>query len=41
MYEEGDFILRFVGCELDPARNCEEEMKPYYEKWKKARDESK
>ncbi|MCJ1268041.1 hypothetical protein MMC22_007927 [Lobaria immixta] len=36
MYQENDFIVRLVGCELDSQRNCEKEMDPFYQQWKKA-----
>lgn len=36
MYQEDDFIVRLVGCELDSQRNCEKEMDPFYQQWKKA-----
>ena len=26
MYKEGDFVVRLVGCETDPNRNCEREF---------------
>lgn len=41
MYKENDFIVRMVGCELDPERNCEKEADLYYQQWKKAVKESK
>ena len=34
MYQDNDFIVRFVGCELDPARDCMNEMEPFYNTWK-------
>ena len=36
MYQENDFIVRLVGCELDSQRDCEKEMDPFYQQWKKA-----
>ena len=30
MYKDGDFIVRLVGCESDPSRNCEAE----FDAWK-------
>jgi mannan polymerase II complex MNN11 subunit len=33
VWQEGDFLVRFLGCEILKERNCEDEMKPYYEKW--------
>lgn len=41
MYKEDDFVVRFIGCELDSNRNCEKEMDPFYEQWKKAVSGSK
>lgn len=34
-YHEGDFLVRAPGCEKDTARNCEAELDPFYQKWKK------
>ncbi|KAL4932736.1 putative alpha-1,6-mannosyltransferase subunit [Aspergillus undulatus] len=34
-YKEGDLVVRFFGCDADPARNCEREMEPYYNLWMK------
>ncbi|KAF9888106.1 hypothetical protein FE257_009242 [Aspergillus nanangensis] len=34
-YKEGDFIIRFFGCDSDPKRNCEKELDPYYNLWAK------
>lgn len=36
MYKDEDFIVSFPACELDPNRNCEKEMEPYYTRWKAA-----
>jgi len=33
LWQEGDFLVRFAGCERSKERNCEDEMHPYYEKW--------
>lgn len=41
MYREEDFVVRFIGCELDSNRNCEKEMDPFYQQWKKAISASK
>ncbi|KAL1959543.1 hypothetical protein VTO42DRAFT_1988 [Malbranchea cinnamomea] len=35
VYQEGDFIIRFAGCETDKGRDCEKEMEPYWIKWAK------
>ena len=32
--KDGDFIARAVGCEKDANRKCEQEMDPWYQKWK-------
>ncbi|CBF85916.1 hypothetical protein AN1969.2 [Aspergillus nidulans FGSC A4] len=32
-YKDGDSIIRFFGCDTDPNRDCEREMKPYYNLW--------
>ena len=34
-FQEDDFIARAVGCEKDPQRKCEDELNPWYDKWKK------
>ncbi|KAL4953121.1 galactosyl transferase GMA12/MNN10 family-domain-containing protein [Aspergillus filifer] len=34
-YKDGDLLVRFFGCDTDPARNCEWEMEPYYKLWAK------
>ncbi|KAL8697443.1 MAG: hypothetical protein Q9201_007127 [Fulgogasparrea decipioides] len=34
MYKDGEFIVRLVGCEADPNRNCEKEFEAYYDKLK-------
>ena len=33
LWQEGDFLVRFAGCETTTERKCEDEMKPYYKKW--------
>ena len=33
-YQDGDFLIRFAGCEFDAKRNCEQEMKGWWVKWK-------
>ncbi|CRG92245.1 enoyl reductase [Talaromyces islandicus] len=33
-YHEGDFVIRFNGCDA-PGRSCEEEMRPYYSMWQR------
>ncbi|KAL2005719.1 hypothetical protein VTN00DRAFT_10212 [Thermoascus crustaceus] len=37
-YQEGDFVIRFPGCEIDSTRNCEEEMDPYFARWQRLVD---
>ncbi|PYH96254.1 hypothetical protein BO71DRAFT_448802 [Aspergillus ellipticus CBS 707.79] len=32
-YKEGDFVIRFPGCDTDTKRSCEKEMTPYYRLW--------
>ncbi|MCJ1243932.1 hypothetical protein MMC30_001129 [Trapelia coarctata] len=34
-YKEGDFVVRAVGCEQDKARNCESEMDPWFQQWRR------
>ncbi|KMU88884.1 alpha-1,2-galactosyltransferase [Coccidioides immitis H538.4] len=34
-YREGDFLIRFKGCEAGGQRNCEQEMEPYFQEWAK------
>lgn len=36
VYQDDDFLVRFVGCEVDASRSCEQEMEGYYKKWKEA-----
>ena len=33
LWQDGDFLVRFDGCETMTDRNCENEMRQYYEKW--------
>jgi mannan polymerase II complex MNN11 subunit len=33
LYTEGDLLVRFRGCGPAPERDCEKEMKSYYEAW--------
>ncbi|GKZ19178.1 hypothetical protein AbraIFM66951_008012 [Aspergillus brasiliensis] len=33
VYKEGDFVIRFLGCDTDTRRSCEKEMEPYYRLW--------
>lgn len=34
-YKEGDFLVRFHGCDRDTKRSCEKELDPYYNLWAK------
>lgn len=40
MYKDEDFIVSFPGCEVEQGRSCEEEMGPYYTRWKAAVDKT-
>ncbi|KAI9820684.1 MAG: hypothetical protein M1827_005053 [Pycnora praestabilis] len=33
LYKDGDFIVRFLHCDSDPARSCEKEMEPFHKEW--------
>ncbi|KAK5116353.1 hypothetical protein LTR62_007900 [Meristemomyces frigidus] len=39
IYQEGDFVANFHGCQRDTARNCEEEMRPLMSRWRELRDQ--
>ncbi|KAK3650920.1 putative alpha-1,6-mannosyltransferase mnn11 [Elasticomyces elasticus] len=41
IYGEGDFIANFHGCQRDPNRNCEEEMRPLMIRWRELRDQER
>ena len=41
LYQEGDFIANFHGCQRDAARNCEEEMNPLMSRWRELRDQER
>lgn len=34
-YRDGDFVIRFFGCDNDTKRSCDKEMEPYYNSWQK------
>ncbi|KAL4887060.1 alpha-1,6-mannosyltransferase subunit [Aspergillus karnatakaensis] len=34
-YKDGDLIIRFFGCDMDPKRSCESELDAYYNLWTK------
>lgn len=38
VYQEGDFLANFHGCARDPARSCEDEMRPLMVRWRELRD---
>lgn len=40
MYKDEDFIVSFPGCEVEQGRSCEEEMGPYYTRWKAVVDKT-
>ncbi|PYI02219.1 hypothetical protein BO78DRAFT_464147 [Aspergillus sclerotiicarbonarius CBS 121057] len=33
VYKDGDFVIRFLGCDTDTKRSCEKELEPYYRLW--------
>lgn len=37
-YRDGDFVIRFFGCDSDPKRSCETEMDVYYSMWERKLD---
>ncbi|KAF7196491.1 putative alpha-1,2-galactosyltransferase C8D2.17 [Pseudocercospora fuligena] len=39
LYQEGDFVANFHGCQRDPKRNCEEEMNPLVSRWRELKDQ--
>ncbi|KAJ9623546.1 putative alpha-1,6-mannosyltransferase mnn11 [Taxawa tesnikishii (nom. ined.)] len=38
VYQEGDFVANFHGCQRDPNRKCEEEMQPLLTRWRELVD---
>lgn len=34
-YKDGDFVIRFHGCEDGQGRDCAQELEPYYRLWQK------
>lgn len=34
-YRDGDFVVRFSGCDHDSKQSCESEMESYYHTWEK------
>lgn len=39
LYQEGDFIANFHGCQRETARTCEEEMGPLIARWRELKDQ--
>lgn len=35
LFQDGDLLVHFHGCGSTPKRDCEREMKPYYEDWER------
>jgi len=35
MWQEGDLLINFKGCDETRERNCETEIAEYYERWEK------
>jgi mannan polymerase II complex MNN11 subunit len=35
IYTEGDFVVRFNGCEVGGDHDCETEARPYMKEWRK------
>ncbi|KAF2723980.1 glycosyltransferase family 34 protein [Polychaeton citri CBS 116435] len=38
LYQEGDFVANFHGCQRDGTRNCEDEMRPLITRWRELKD---
>ncbi|KAI9812400.1 MAG: hypothetical protein M1832_000435 [Thelocarpon impressellum] len=34
LFAKGDFVVSLHGCDDDPARSCEEELRPFWALWK-------
>lgn len=34
LYKEGDFVVRFHGCEMSIERNCEKEAESHLRQWR-------
>lgn len=32
-YQDGDFVIRFPGCDDTKGRDCVQELEPYYKLW--------
>lgn len=39
IYQEGDFIANFYGCDKDGGRHCDDEMGPLIARWREVRDQ--
>jgi hypothetical protein len=35
IFQEGDLLVHLQGCGSDAERDCEKEMRSYYEKWQR------
>lgn len=33
VFEKGDLLVHFYGCGKAPERDCDREMRSYYEQW--------
>ena len=33
LFNDGDFVIRFSGCDVGYSRKCEEEFEPFYKVW--------
>lgn len=34
IYKDGDFVIRFAGCEYGRARDCAKEAEPFSKQWR-------
>ena len=41
LYEDGDFVVNFHGCQRDPERSCELEMGMSVTRWRELRDQQR
>ena len=39
-YAEGDFLVHFSGCNMDPKRDCSKEMSPYWSKLQRMKNKA-
>jgi mannan polymerase II complex MNN11 subunit len=35
IYQDGDLVVQFQGCEETEGRDCAQEFEPYYKLWQK------